>query len=685
MDSDVRVRLFGRVALSVNGSTPDPGGARQRAFLSFLASQANKAVSRDEIIQAVWGDSPPQSVTSSIHTYVARIRRALEPERQPRGQSKALEFDGLGYRMNLDTDNVDTHLFESCLERAKTLTSVSPDSVLSAYDRALREWRGSPLVGVPGPFPEMERSRLEELHRSAMEERYSLLVATCRWQEAVQGLTKFARQHPLREQVRGLLITAYYLSGRRSEALMEFQSLREDLIRHLGVEPSPALQERHLTILRGEPLAPPALSHKPPARLSPSKPFQLPRAAPVLLGREQELKALHVHVGNSLSRNESVFLHVDGPPGTGKSALATRFAHEISCFFPDGQLYIDLRGASASGPPLTPDQALEDLLFGLGERTPARLSSERLSGLFRSLTSSKRILILLDNAEAEEQVRALLPGSHQCGVIVTSRPKMTNLAIRDGAQRVTLGPLADEDATLLVLQSVARAVSEQRPFQPPWLPDPSETLELCRSHSRIPLPLHSLAERWSRLSAARSDESVVNSLLSEGHHESFASDQISWSYRSLPTDTALVFRAVGLSDAEVLDARAVSAMLREEVSDTGEHLARLMEQNLLFESGPDRVSMYRYLKLYAREVSQARDTDEDRDRWLLRLGDHYAAAAARAWRVLVAQPDDVEAQGTDDVLPRFETREETCAWLRGTKATLRAVTDGVRVARSRGK
>ncbi|WP_190394494.1 AfsR/SARP family transcriptional regulator [Nocardiopsis quinghaiensis] len=661
------------MALSVDGEAPALGGGRQRAFFSALALRANRSVSREEIVHAVWGSEQPHSVTSSVHTYVARLRRALEPERRPRSSSQLLEFDGLGYRLNIDPKRVDAHLFENRLDQAKRSSGSLHDS-LAEHEEALALWEGKPLVGIPGPLAQVERFRLEELHLSALEDRFELMLALGLHREALHGLSGLTQAYPLRERLRDLLMSTYYLCGRRAEALMEYHDLRDELVRQMGIEPGSDLRRKYLRILRGEPL----LDHDPPGgttrvRASRTVPAQLPRNIPDLIGRDTETKYLHSLIERPVPNDRPLLIHIDGAPGTGKTALAVHFAHEVSSLFPDGQLYLDLHGFSASREPLATDQALRHMLFGLGEPVPDTVPRERLLGLFRSLTSGKRLLILLDNADSPERVRPLLPGSPRCAVIVTGRDRMTSLSIRDGARRLTLEPLTDEDAALLVLRSAARAFSEQSAPRPPTLPGPADVVELCRSHSNAPLPLHSISELL--VQAASSEprrDSVLERLPPDSFERSFASEPISWSYDSLPPDSATVFRSVGLSDAPFLEVRAVAHMLCGDVSGVREHLVKLSTANLLRETGHDHVSMPRYLKLYARERSRTEDSPERRAGWARRIAHYYTSFAVHACRVIAGEQTLPGVHGPG--FPGFGTRDQALAWLRSERTVLRSVT-----------
>lgn len=645
---NVDIRLLGQVAASVDGHRPALGGSRQRAFFSALVLQANRSVSQEEIIHAVWGNQPPDSVTSSVHTYVSRLRRALEPDRRPRSASALLEFDGLGYRLNIDTDHVDVHRVEAHVETAKRHIPQAPRIALAELERALDLWRGRPLVGIPGPLAEIERSRLEELHFTILEMRFDLMLSLGMHNEAVHELSSLTQRHPLRERLRGLLIHAYSLCGRRAEALAEFQSLRRELVQQLGIEPNEEVQHQHMRILRGEPMFVRGGHHDPPAGLtSPlllaAPPAQLPRAHPDLVGRDHEVELLRTMASEDLvSSRYSPLLYIDGAAGTGKSALAVRLAHEIAAHFPDGQLYVDLRGDTTSKGPLGTEQALQHMLFSLGQMTSNALPVESLVGLYRSLTAGKKLLVVLDNAFSHEQVRPLLPGAPGCAVIVTGRDTMTGLVTMEGARRLTLGPLRPEDAVLLVKRSVGRALRQQRNARgESALPSRWVLSELCRIHGYTPLALHDLSKHLIRFAIAEGHcaadmEGGVET--AETAETAPGARTAPWPYRRLGKETARVLRALGMFSVPALPRDAAVAVLTPEIPLVERHLDLLVVLGLVGEKD-GRLCVAPRIRAYLQEEGVREDPSGTRFLWARRMAHHCTEDFLRALRASGRCPD----------------------------------------------
>ncbi|MFD6100108.1 BTAD domain-containing putative transcriptional regulator [Nocardiopsis flavescens] len=623
------------------------GGSRQRAFFSALVLQANRSVSQEEIIHAVWGNQPPDSVTSSVHTYVSRLRRVLEPDRRPRSASALLEFDGLGYRLNIDTDQVDVHRVEAHVETGKRHIPQAPRTALTEFERALALWRGRPLVGIPGPLAEIERSRLEELHFTILEMRFDLMLSLGMHNEAVHELSSLTQRHPLRERLRGLLIHAYSLCGRRAEALAEFQNLRRELVQQLGIEPNEEVQHQHMRILRGEPVLARGGHHDPSAGLtSPlllaAPPAQLPRAHPDLVGRDHEVQLLRTMASEDLvSAKYAPLLYIDGAAGTGKSALAVRLAHEMAAHFPDGQLYVDLRGDTTSKGPLGTEQALQHMLFSLGQMASNALPAESLIGLYRSLTAGKKMLVVLDNAFSHEQVRPLLPGAPGCAVIVTGRDTMTGLVTMEGARRLTLGPLRSEDAVLLVKRSVGRALRQQHnALGESALPSRWVLSELCRIHGYTPLALHDLSKHLIRFATtegrcaadAESARAAAEAVTATGTRNA------PWPYGRLGRETARVLRALGMFSVPSLPRDAVAAMLGPEIPLVDRHLDLLVVLGLVGEEG-GRLCVVPRLRAYTREEGLREDPPGTRFLWARRMAYHCTAAVLRSLHASGRCPD----------------------------------------------
>ncbi len=250
----LRVGVLGPVMAWYGGQELPVGQPRQQAVLGILAMRANRVISRGELVDAVWGQDPPASAEGGIYTYVAGLRRVIEPNRSLRGPGRVLVSSGAGYVLHLVPGQPDAVAFEQDLGRARQLRKAGDAAgAVSALNSALSLWRGIAFAGVPGPFAETERVRLGELRSAAAEERADVLLAVGRHEEVVPDLTAMVADHPLRERMRGLLMVALYRCGRHAEALRVFAEGRRVLAEELGIDPGGDLSRIHQQVLTMDP------------------------------------------------------------------------------------------------------------------------------------------------------------------------------------------------------------------------------------------------------------------------------------------------------------------------------------------------------------------------------------------------------------------------------------------------
>ena len=250
----LRVGVLGPVMAWYGDQELPVGQPRQQAVLGILAMRANRVISRGELVDAVWGQDPPASAEGGIYTYVAGLRRVIEPNRSLRGPGRVLVSSGAGYVLHLVPGQPDAVAFEQDLGRARQLRKAGDAAgAVSALNSALSLWRGIAFAGVPGPFAETERVRLGELRSAAAEERADVLLALGRHEEVVPDLTAMVADHPLRERMRGLLMVALYRCGRQAEALRVFAEGRRVLAEELGIDPGGDLSRIHQQVLTMDP------------------------------------------------------------------------------------------------------------------------------------------------------------------------------------------------------------------------------------------------------------------------------------------------------------------------------------------------------------------------------------------------------------------------------------------------
>jgi DNA-binding SARP family transcriptional activator/tetratricopeptide (TPR) repeat protein len=738
----LRVGVLGPVTTWRDGQEALAGQPRQLAVLGMLATRANRVVSRGDLIDAVWGDDPPASAEGGIYTYVAGLRRVFEPDRPDRppsdksaparsapatsaparsdkarrATSRVLVSTGGGYMLRLEPGAVDSEEFEQSLSRARALrTSGDLDAALSAVDAGLALWRGTAFAGVPGPFAEAERRRLDELRTAAAEERADLMLGLGRASEVIPGLTALIAEHPLRERARGLLMTGLYRCGRQAEALQVYYNVREKLGEDLGIDPGPELNQIHQQVLAmdpaldrpvldrpaldrpgvepmldtaeaiatdaatgdtatgdtgtgdtatavtptpepegtepgtpvldapaldaralaaGKPAAPRPLTPAPLARV----PAQVPPDIAGFAGRTPELRTLHAMVpanpelsplNPDAPASPSVAV-ITGTAGVGKTALAIRFARQAASHFPDGQLYVNLRGFDQSGNPANAGTVLRSFFEALSvpsHQVPPDVDGK--TALFRSLLNGKRMLLLLDNARSTEQVRPLLPGSPGCVVVITSRSQLTGLVAAEGARLLQLDVLSGTEARELL----AGRLGEERVAA-----EPAAAGELILRSSALPLALSvtcaraaarpglALADLASELRDARSRLDVLQT-------DDVTTDLravFSWSYNRLSDSAKRMFRLLGVQPSPDVSAPAAASLAGIPLWEARATLAELTSASLLTEESSGRFTCHDLLRAYAAERAAASDDSQvggERDKARLRLIDHYARTA----------------------------------------------------------
>ncbi|MER7491516.1 BTAD domain-containing putative transcriptional regulator [Streptomyces pharetrae] len=610
----LRIQLLGPVRAWRDGTEVPLGPPKQRAVLSLLASRANDVVGVDTIVDALWDGDIPHSAANSVHTYVAGLRRELEPGRSRRGASAVLVSASGGYCLRTDPDQVDATLFaRRHAEARRSWAKGDTETSLRLYEEALSLWRGEAYAAIPGPFAAMERTRLRDLRLTAVEEWAADMLAAGRHTEIAPELIRAVSEEPLREKLRWLLMLTLYRNGRQAHALRVYDEIRRLLSSELGIEPGAELSDLYQQILRGHPGlrthggdATAALLEAPretPLPAAPS-PRQLPPSARGFVGRAVELARLADVLDDELTRSGATtpVAVVDGPAGAGKSAFVLQLAHRLLDRFPDGQLYVDLCGTGLRGKPVTAAEALAQLLGSLGvdtTRMPAGLAAR--ASLYRSLLHGRRMLVVLDDAHSADQLRPLIPRG-SCCVLATSRQRLAGLAARDGAHLLTVGPLDDSaSARLLTGLSGNRLAGQDEAVR--------RLVAVCGG---LPLalrivadgltanpgvPLSTLVEQYAA-EHSRLDRLTVEDDPAASMRCAFAA-----SYRALPADAARMFRYLGLHGGPFTV--EIAATLAETDRDTTRRLLSLLAAHHLLEEEPGhRYRFHGLIGLYAAECAE---------------------------------------------------------------------------------
>ncbi|MFF4344105.1 BTAD domain-containing putative transcriptional regulator [Kitasatospora sp. NPDC001540] len=641
------------------------GSPQQQAVLVALLLSEGRPVTTDDLVDGIWGDRTPPQAVAALRTYVSRLRSVLEPHRAARTPSEVLVSMTDGYALRIPADALDLAVFER--QVAEASAARADGGLRPAHDTlvaALDLWRGRPLAGVPGPYAETQRGRLSERQLAVAEERCALALEIGLHADVVAELNSLSAAHPLRERLRELLMLALYRSGRQAESLGVYADTRKLLIDELGVEPGSGLSTMHARILAGDPellapsAAPPKAAAEPPPFVPPA---QLPADVSDFSGRSKLVSELR-DVLRAGSGQAVVVTSLAGIGGVGKTTLAVHVAHSLRPDFPDGQLYVDLRGAGAS--PADPAVVLGDFLHALGA-PDAPDSLEQRAALYRSLLADKRMLILLDNARDAGQLRPLIPGVSGNAVMVTSRSRLAELP---GAHLVDIEELTPDEALALFSAIVgAERVGAE----------PEAALQVVTSCGFLPLAVRIAAARlasrprWSVSDLARRLADQRNRLQELQLGNLAVETTLGLGYAQLRPEEARAFRLLALVDSPDLPLSAVTALLGTSEQEAEDLAEALVEANMLECFTPGRYRYHDLLRLYAQRQNAKLGDVEQQHAALLRLLDLLDATMRNALRVI--EPDDLSVEPlhrADSPGRAFPDNDAARSWLRSEVAVL---------------
>ncbi|WP_091289771.1 AfsR/SARP family transcriptional regulator [Amycolatopsis xylanica] len=547
-------------------------GDRQRSLLAVLLFHANQHVPVGRLVEALWPDLPPKSYLSNLQTYVSRLRERLG--------DVTIEHAAHGYRLLVGSEELDLLAFRETAAAGRRATD--PAERATWLRQALGWWRDHALAELDVPVLDAELAKLAAERLAVFGDCVDAELAIGRHSELIGELTATLAEHPLAERTAAQLMLALRLAGRQTDALEVYQRVRTTLVGELGIEPGAELRQAHAAILQGDgdwPLC------------------QLPPDLPDFAGRDAEVTELTTVLGKSHDTVPVVV--VSGEPGVGKSALAVRAAHRLRDAYPDGQLYVSLSGARDIA------EVLADLLRGIGVTGPAIPDDPAArAAAFRGRLTGRRVLVVLDDATEPTQVRALIPGTPGCAVLVTSRRRLSGLA---GARRVALGPFDGVEARELLGRLAGSRVHDESPAAA-RIADACGNLPLAlriagtRLALRPHLRLSALAERLED-EVRRLDELAVSDLQVRG--------SIALSFEALRPVTRAAFCAIGQVRDRDLPGWALGILIDDPDADAV--LEELVEASLLEPVGADRTGEPRYrmhdlIRVFAAEHATGRSS-----------------------------------------------------------------------------
>jgi predicted ATPase/DNA-binding SARP family transcriptional activator len=501
-------RILGPLEVRRNGELVEVGGLRQRALLALLLLHPNEALSADRLIEELWADKPPPTALHTVQVFVSRLRKALG--------AGSLLTKGHAYAAQIDPDSLDLRRFRSLVfDAEQARDSGRLDVAVECLRTALELWRGPPLADfMYEPFARHHVERLEEERLVALEERLELELALGRHTVVVPELEELAASERLRERVHEQLMLALYRSGRQSDALNVYRTLRRALVEELGIEPSPAARELHRRLLAQDP----ALELEPQATAA--APPRLPRASTPFLGRAREL----AEVTALLERDDVRLLTLTGAGGSGKTRLAHQAATSLEreARFEGGIWWVPLQAVR------DPELVMPTIAQAIGSP----------NGLDTHIGESEMLLVI-DNFEqvtgAAVELADLLGVCSRLRLLVTSRERLS-LA---GERVYAVQPLADDEAVELF---VARAQATGTDF-------PADTVrEVCRRVDNLPLAIELAAARTAVFEPQQLLERLEQALgfLTRGPRDAPERHRtvratIEWSYELLTADEKMLF------------------------------------------------------------------------------------------------------------------------------------------------
>ncbi|MEU3764807.1 BTAD domain-containing putative transcriptional regulator [Amycolatopsis keratiniphila] len=635
----LRIRVLGPFEVETVAGPVDVRG-RQRVLLAALAFSANQVVPWWKLIDQVWGEESPLDVRNGLQTLVSRLRRSLG--------AHVIETSEGGYLLRADATQLDVLALRELVESAAVAAREGDtDREYALLASAVRLWRGDPLEDVASPgLREEAGPKVAELWFAARERMLDVDLERGRGPEVIAELRELIARHQLRESLWARLMLALHRAGRRAEALDAYRQVAELVRERLGLDVGRAVADLHQAILLDDE----ALVVEQPAKV----PRQLPGDVRGFVGRGDELAGLDRLVSGA-DGQPVVICAVDGAAGIGKTTLAVHWAHQVVPRFPDGQLYLNLRGY---GPevPVDPADALDVLLRSLGvppERIPADV--EERAALWRTESAVRRMLVVLDNARDSAQVRPLLPSGGS--VVVTSRRKLRGLSAREGARHLTLGLLSPAEGLELFTEQVGhgRVAAE---------PDAATAIvELC---ARLPLALRLAADHAARhpewpLSALRDElagQRGLEVLSVEDDRDTDLRSLFDWSYDVLDARAAAVFAVLGLFPGDTIGRHAVAALAAIPTAEAGAALGRLAEVSMLQQRLPDRFELHDLLRQYARDKAA---TLPGASAAIERLAAHYVHTAEQARGHLSGLPHRMPIDPAGPGVPVVDFADHRCA------------------------
>lgn len=602
-------RILGPLEITGGSERVELHGARQQIIVAMLLLNANRLVTVDRLLEAVYGEDLPPTARSQVQISISSLRKLFASY----GQDAVISTHAGGYRIEVGDGELDSQRFTDLLTAAREAREWGDlHLAVARYRDAVRLWRGPALDGIDSHLVRLATSRLEELRISTNEDLITLKLALGRHHEVVGELAELVAQYPLREALRYQLMLALYRCDRIPEALQVYRETRHTMIEELGIEPGARLQQLEHAILTSDT----ALDLPSSAETVRAKREQIPHLLPAdiadFTGRDEQVGEIARHlVGASEKARFAVpVLLVVGKGGVGKTSLAIHAAHAVADHFVDGQLFADLHGAGAHR--VSPMQVLERFIraFGVpGGQVPDGLDER--AEMYRGLLADRRVLVVLDDAASESQVRPLLPGSATAGLVITSRSRLTGIA---GILRVEVDVFAADKSVDLLARIVGAARIRGQS---------AATAAIAAHCDHLPLALRIAGARlaarphWSVQQLADRLTDEARRLDELRHGDMGIRPSISLSYDSTNEQARKLFRRLALLDMPAFSGWLSAALLDLPFADAEDLLDDLVNAQLIEVEGAGAglETQYRFhdlIRVFARERLAAEEPTAER-------------------------------------------------------------------------
>ena len=647
--------ILGRTALIKNGVPVQLGAAKERGLLSLLLLYAGEPVKVDLLVECLWHGRSRSDRRQIIYSLISRLRATFLQQDMP--DAVELVRTANAYRLHVNPLAVDLHSFRSRVRRARQeIAAARYDIAVTTLQEAIELWCGEPIPDAQGAGAAALRGKLEDELLTARKLLAEALLRTGRHQTALAGLENLVHDHDLDETIARLWITALHAVGRSDDARRHLTAFRPRFRRATQAEPDIDL----VAIMSGTTMSP-----APGVR-----PHQLPNGVKDFTGRADILRELDGLTELAGCPGNAIVL--TGMPGVGKTAVALHWSQHHRDLFPDGQLYLDA-GTHGPGKPVDPHAALARFLDALG--VPAAMippAPDQRRDMFNRLLDGRRMLVILDDVHTSAQAQPLIPVAPGCLTLVTSRHSLGRLTVQLAAPTVTIRPLTTEESITMLTRLIGSRHIER---------EPDALTRLAKAADGLPLALRIIGQHVldrPRAGIAELADELRRHLLDPVDDDDQVSlhTVFSWSYRTLPTEVAQLFRRMAQHPGASISVEVAAAMTHVEPQVAQKRLNALAKAHLIDHDTARHYRFHDLLRIYAEECAADVDGAATIAATRILILEWYLFSAANATSVLFPESPPVHdlPEPGDRPAMRFTGEADALRWCERERDNLTAAT-----------